>query len=271
MKRSLLLCSVCATLMALLPTANTQADNLQLTLDLNNTSRSNNMSGGSWTLWARVVDTGAGVDGSTGIAGLRALIDNITPTGITFNGAINANGAANTQVLPSDPEGTVEIVYGQDLSLATTAGIGVNSPATKDTLIASGTWPAGPRPVFGNDNKPTFPVYLSDGGFLAGGGAATVADSILTTVVTLGDFNSTGTISNADTAGYVAALTGGAGAYNPAGDFNQSGTVSNSDTGSYVAKLTGPLGASVAAVPEPSSIGLVMFGAMGLLGFRRNR
>ncbi len=151
MKRCL---TSCLSILALLAsTRAVNADNLQLTLDLRQSIRTYSLAGGTWQLFARVVDTGAGPDGGTGIAGVRALLDKINISGITFNPAINPNGIATVQALPGDAEGTVEIIYRQDLTQPTLLGVGV-PPAgypNRDVLIASGSWPPGPRPVFGND------------------------------------------------------------------------------------------------------------------------
>ncbi len=245
------------------------ADNLQLTLDLRNTNRINAFGGGNWLLFARVVDTGSGVDGSTGLAGVRALLDNISLAGIVFNPAINANGAATAQAIPGDSQGTVEIVYEQDLSQPTLPGVGV-PPATtpnRDVLIAGGSWPAGPRPVFGNDG-----TAFSSGDFLVGAGNfAIAADSVSTSVVTLGDFNNTGTITSFDIGAFVARLPRASTSlpYNPAGDINQTGTISNSDISGFVTILTGPVTAATTAIPEPTSFTLLLGTALALLGRRK--
>ena len=116
----------------------------------------------------------------------------------------------------------------------------------------------------------------SEGNFLGGAAAPFPASlevsgaNIVTQVVTLGDFNNTGTVSGSDTAFYRRQLLG-TDPYNPAGDFNQTGSVSGSDTPLYRAELleTGALVASVAVVPEPSTVGLAVIAAMGLIARRR--
>ncbi len=91
----------CLSILALLAsTRAVNADDLQLTLDLRNNNHANGLGGGTWQLFARVVETAVGPDGSTGIVGIRALLDRIDATGITFNPAINSNGAARVQTLP---------------------------------------------------------------------------------------------------------------------------------------------------------------------------
>lgn len=270
MKRSLL---ICAALMMLLQgmAQNVKADTLHLTLDLKNTLRANALSGGTWQLFARKVEGAGGVNGDNGLAGIRALIDNISATGITFNAANNGAGnvgAANAQVISGS---TVEIVWGQDISAPNViTGLGVSANPNLDRLIASGTWPAGPRPTFGVDG-----ALSSEGNFLNAaaapfGNSIEVSGANVTTqVVTLGDMNNSGTVTNSDTNGYIAQLPIPTAPYNPAADFNQSGTVTNSDTSLYVATLTGPSTASVAVVPEPTTMSLALLSAMGLLGLRR--
>jgi hypothetical protein len=266
MKRSLL---ICAALMMLLQgmAQNVNADGLHITLDLRNTSRTNALGGGTWQLFARKVEGAGGVNGDNGLAGIRAIIDNISATGITFATGINANGAANAQVLTGS---TVEVVWGQDISAAgVVTGLGVSANPNLDRLIASGTWPAGPRPVFSVDG-----ALSSEGNFLNtnvapfGNSIEASGANVTTQVVTLGDFNNSGTITALDTSSYVNTLTG-VNPYNPAGDFNQSGTVTALDTAQYIATLTGPASASLSVVPEPTTMSLALLSVMGLLGLRR--
>ena len=271
MKRSLLVCA--ALMMLVVSVPRVQADDVRLTLDHRNTNRANALSGGTWQLFVRKVETGAGAEGDNGIAGIRALINNITEAGITFATGINqlSTGGPYVNTLTN---GVVEIVYGQDLVPANVVvGVGVDANANKDRLIASGIWPAGPRPTFGNDGSVAVGgPFSSEANFLNAAVApftGVLASNTLTSVITLGDTNNTGTISNSDTAGYIAALGGGVPGYNPAADINQTGTVSNSDTPLYIGILGGPIGANIGAVPEPSTITLLLLSGMGLIARRR--
>jgi hypothetical protein len=272
MKRSLLICA--AIMMLLQGTAqNVNADTLQVTLDLRNTSRTNALSGGTWQLFARRVDGAGGVVGDNGLAGLRAIINNISATGITFNAANNGAGnvgAANAQVLTGT---TVEVVWGQNLAAPNViTGLGVSATVNLDRLIASGTWPAGPRPTFGTDG-----ALSTEGNFLNtnvapfGNSIEASGANVTTSVVTLGDMNNSGTITSLDISGFVARLPGASPSlpYNPAADINQSGTVSGLDISPFVAILSGPSSASVSAVPEPSTLGLALLTSMGLIARRR--
>jgi hypothetical protein len=148
------------------------------------------------------------------------------------------------------------------------SGLGVFANANQERLIASGTWPAGPRPTFGTDG-----AFSSEGNFLNaasapfGNSIEASGANVTTSVVTLGDFNNSGTITTIDIGGFSGQFSGAP--YNPAGDFNQSGTVTTIDIGGFAGIFTGPLVAEINAVPEPSTMGLVLLSAMGLITRRR--
>jgi hypothetical protein len=269
MKRSLLICA--AALMMLVSIPKADADQIRLTLDLRNTNRANAASGGTWQLFARKVETGSAPEGNSGISGIRAILNGISSTGITFASGINQlpTGGPYIDVLTNN---AVEIVYGQDISTAGVVNnVGIGANANQDRLIASGTWPAGAtRPTFGTDPAGAG----SEGNFLGGSSAPYPASlevsgaNVTTQVVTLGDINGSNTITAADTPQYLAVL-GGSVAYNPAADINQSGSVTAADTAQYLAILGGPSSAAISVVPEPSSIGLAVIASMGLLARRR--
>ncbi len=279
MKRSLLICA--ATVMMLIGVPQVNADTVQLTLDLRNTTRLNPANGGTWQLFARKVES-VGAQGDNGISGIRALLTGIDISSVVFASDIGQQGGGPyTNTLSN---GTHELVYGQDISVpaSVVTGVGVNAVATRDRLIASGNFLPGPRPNFGLDDS--LPAnggpFASEAQFLALGVApfcgvgnpCISAGPTTNTVVTLGDFNGSNTVTNLDIGGYVARLPGAATPlpYNPAGDFNQSGTVTNLDTGGFVAALGAPIAPAFTAVPEPSTIGLLILSAMGLIG-RRSR
>jgi hypothetical protein len=282
MKRSLLICA--AALMMLVNIPQADADQIRLTLDLNNAVGNNSASGGTWQLFARKVETGTAPNGDSGIAGIRALLNNINVGSVTFASGIGAivppagcGPSGTAPCVQTLSNGTVEIVYGQNLGGTVVTNVGIGANANQDRLIASGTWPAGAaRPSFGNDGDTPTP-FTSEGNFLVPNGAGGWSNSLevygadlITSVVTLGDFNGSNTVTAADTAPYRRQLLG-TDPYNPAGDFNQSGTVTAADTGSYRAELleTAPPLAAVGAVPEPSTLGLLAFAAMGLITRRR--
>ncbi len=266
-KRNLILCA--ATLLVLVLSTQTRADNLRLTLDLRNTSRLNPLNGGTWQLFARKVETGAGAQGDFGVSSLRALLNNISATGITIAPGISQpNGVPFANTLTN---GVVEIDYAQDLNGTVITGVGVNAIANRDQLIASGSWPAGPRPTFGVD-----PGGLSSEGHFLTSSAPPYGeispDDVLTEVVTLGDFNGSATITNSDIALFVARFPGAMPPlpYSPAADFNQNGTITSLDIAPFIAGLTAPLTAATTAVPEPASVSLLLVGGLALMGRRRS-
>ena len=281
MKRSLL---ICAAVMMLLQgmAQNVSADGVILTLDLNNATSNDAASGGVWQLYARrtATSTPDTVDGANGIAGIRAILNNIdfddvTETGITMATGIGAQSAGATFANRLTPT-QVELVYGQALDGTTVAGVGVHATATRDRLIASGTWAAGAaRPTFGTDPQ----AIASEANFLRTGAApwCTVAapclapDTVTTEVYTLADLSGDGRVTSLDTGRYIAVL-GGTLPYNPAGDLNvnQDGIVNSLDTGRYIGHLGNTLlTATTTAVPEPSTIGLTILASMGLIARRR--
>ncbi len=238
MKRTALLCAV--AIVTLLIATSSQADNVVLTLDLRNTVHDDPHSGGSWQLFARRVETGKAPQGDAGICWIRALVNNIRSDTVTFAPDIGqmTTGGRFVNTLPS---GTVEILYRQDIAGTVVKGVGVAKKPHRDRLIASGSWPTGPRPNFGDD-RPVFgqesatpTPAKSDAKFL-GTAKATFPDTIaagktVTEVVTLGDLNENGTATNIDIGLFVARLPGAAPSlpYHPAGDIDQSGTITDKD------------------------------------------
>jgi hypothetical protein len=256
-----------------------QADNIVLTLDLRNTNRASATSGGTWQLFARKQETGTAPNGDNGIAGIRAVINNISIGSVTFASGINAmsdtscNGGQCVQTLSN---GAVEIVYGQDLSAAgVVTGVGVFANVFQDRLIASGSWPAGAgRPTFGTDAQ----SFGSEANFLLNasapwGNALEVSGAnIITEVYTLGDLNNSNTVTSLDIGGFVARLPGASPSlpYHAAADINQSGTITGLDISPFVAILSGPTAAAVSVVPEPSTFGLALLASLGLFARRRH-
>lgn len=220
------------------------ADEVMLTLDLNNSFHDDAMGGGTWQLFARKVENGKAPQGDAGIIYIRALINDISSDSVKFASDINQKmtGGPFVNALPS---GTVEIIYQQDTDATVTQGIGVDENPNRDRLIASGSWPAGPRPKFGKDDEVPKPQRSSAKFFepsRAATGNADVAAKTRTLVITLGDLNESGTISNSDIALFVARLPNASPAlpYHPAADIDQSGTITSGDRELLISILSGP-------------------------------
>jgi hypothetical protein len=135
--------SFAAFLLVLLSSQLATADDVQLTLDLRNAISNDPLSGGTWQLFVRKLETGDGSQGDHGLASARAILENIDPASVTFRPSIGQSTTGGPYV-NSLSNGTVEILYNQDLNGAVVTKVGVpNTPVPRDTLIAEGTlrWP----------------------------------------------------------------------------------------------------------------------------------
>jgi hypothetical protein len=239
-----------------------QADSVQLTLDLTNNDSLDPLSGGSWQLFARKIETGSGAQGDYGIAAIRAILRDINIGSVVFASDINQlTGGPYTHVLPN---GAIEVFYGQNIAVSgVVTGVGVSANPNLDRLIASGSWPTGPRPVFDADGT-SASAKFSDSNFLGNPAppfsAAVAADATLTTVVTVGDLDGSNTVTAADVALFKTQFLPPTGAFDPAADIDQSGTISLAD---YHLLL------EVTGVPEPASLMLMGIAIVGLTVRRR--
>ncbi len=141
--------------------------------------------------------------------------------------------------------------------------------------------------VIVNDNGSGVPLYGTSGTIASKfEGATTVDGDILVKLTYYGDTNLDGKVDGTDYTridnGYLTHLSGWAN-----GDFNYDGVVNGSDytlidnafntqgaqISSEIASATAEIApiSGVAAVPEPATLGLIGFGAIGLLGRRRLR
>jgi hypothetical protein len=238
-----------------------QADNVQLTLDLTNNDPLDSLSGGNWQLFARKVETGSGAQGDFGISGIRIILRSINISSVTFADDINQlSGGPYTNMLPN---GAIEVVYGQNIAgSGVVTGVGVSANPNLDRLIASGIWPAGPRPVFDSEGMPPSATF-SDSNFLGGSAppfpASVAADLTLTAVVTVGDLDGSGTVTAADVAQFESQFLPPMGSYNAAADIDQTGTIKLAD---YQLLL------DIAGVPEPTTVMLVGLAVVGLAARR---
>jgi hypothetical protein len=129
----------------------TSADNAVVTLDLTFFGPGTS-SGGTWDLFGRIDNTGSGADGSFGLSAIRALID-----GIDFGTLGDAIfmapdiGAIDPPPIFIAPDGTIDLVYSQDISDASSVVGFVGTSG--DELIAYGTFSPGSIPDFGDDNS----------------------------------------------------------------------------------------------------------------------
>jgi hypothetical protein len=256
-RQALLICFIFVVTTASASFLQVNADDVQLTLDLRQTSYSNPKGGGIWQLYARIVDNAGSVDGSHGLASVRAILKNVNATDIAFNmPAINATGAMEVTSLSN---GAVKINYSQDRTGAAKMGLGVPPVSTpnRDLLVASGTWLAGPRPVFAVD-----PEGLASGATVwttpTAPFEAVAPNNSPTSVVTLGDLRTTpainaGIINGLDRVDFLRQLPGASmpAPYNPAADIDQNGVVNNLDTVRFIKIFTGQPDPAVNDAPEP--------------------
>jgi len=273
MKRSLIL-SICAITLMACSMSSVRADEIDVTLEF---------SGGAWQVYAEVNDTAGPANGSVGIAALNILLDNIdfgtNGNGVTFEaGALNAvnpidQGGPNERLpVLLRSSGTVDIIYGQDVSLATTGGVGIGGRA----FIASGTYTIGTDPAFGS-----FGSSVTAGNFLtstAANSAAISPDNVNLAVnpvggdfLLLGDSDNDGDVDGNDL-GAVQIEFGSTGAISPhlLGDADHDGDVDGNDLGAVQIEFGSVASsANITAVPEPST--LVMLISCGFLSFRRRR
>jgi hypothetical protein len=298
MKRGLVLSLCVLALGAFAQTAKAQLPTVDVSLNLRYTDPANPAEGGKFYLVAQS-------NAAMGLAGLSVNISNINEASVAFGVAAAENGyAATTRAQIGDtlaPAGNspykdtiggfVNLVYGQDLGLALKTNIAKgagtdgniatdplkNTAWNNSTLLFSGTFGA-TRPVFGTNDANVFTSATAVG-------QATVVTSVrgdslfslgLNTPATAGlrpgDANRDGAVGAADSALLFSN-------WSPAGttkgwdtgDFNNSGGVGAADSALLFSNWN-PAGTAyvpptVAAVPEPATVGLagaalVMVGGM---------
>jgi hypothetical protein len=163
-----------------------------------------------WKLYAEVISTSTGSNGSHGISAVRALVDNIPlntvslASGIGAINPINMGGSNQRPAAVATNGGTIDIIYLQNLAAPATVveSVGVGSRR----LIASGSYlNAALPPSFGNDDF----GLTSDGNFLNRTAPSTYGGSFPWDTVSLaviditpqgvdGDFNDDGIVNLAD-------------------------------------------------------------------------
>jgi hypothetical protein len=303
MKRGLVLSLTALALVVGSSAAQAQTNNVDLSLNLRYTDPAAPAEGGTWYLVAQS-DAAFGVAGlsvylsninTTGIVfGNNGVLANgyAGVTGATLGANVNNGG----NPLVTTAAGITNIVYGQDLAtIVSDVGKGAGTPGNiatdplKNTawnnaaLLLSGTFGA-TRPAFATSggNSTDANVFTS-----ATPGTAT-ADATVTTTVRGDSLNTLNLESAGGTEGLrfgdrnrdfavnistdilpALANIGLTGQGWDQGDFNNSGTVNiSADILPALANIGLPgLPPAVAAVPEPASVGLALFGmvAMGAL------
>lgn len=307
MKRGLVLSLTALALVVGSNAAQAQTNNVDLSLNLRYTDPAAPAEGGSWYLVAQS-DAAFGIAGlsvylsnvnSTGVVfGNNGVIGNGYTTAIT-GATLGANVNNGGSPLVTSQGGVVNIVYGQDLAtIISNVGKGAGTPGNvaldplkntgwnNATLLLSGTFGAS-RPAFTTSgaNSTDANVFSS-----ATPGAAT-PDATVTTTVRGDSLNTLNLESPAGTEGLrigdrnrdfavnistdILPALANIGATNQGwdqGDFNNSGTVNiSTDILPALAQIGLPgLPPAVAAVPEPASVGLALFG-MAAMGIFRKR
>lgn len=257
------------------------ADDATITLDLTYSSGAG--SAGTWQLLGRVDDTAGPANGQFGFSAVRSLIDGIDfgtegdaitlASGIGAINPIAANTPFERPAILQQVGGTIDLVYGQDLSESETfPGSGVfnsviaNVGNSGDTLLASGSFTAGLTPAFGQDNTGAV-TYFTAALFLPSSsgpfGQAIDADNTFTLVtdnlvLLAGDYNGDGSVDAADYTVWRDTLDS---TTELAADGNNNGTVDAPDYGIWVSNYGTSSSAATSlstSVPEPSALLLVL-------------
>lgn len=239
----------------------------------------------TWELYALVVDTGSGNTGDHGLAALRALVDNVELGTVNLAAGIGAidplaEGTPDERsAVLQTAGGTLDIIYGQDLSdeSSVVGGVGFGGR----TMLIDGTFSNSLLPpTFGDDDH----SLTTDGNFLNVAAPGPFGDALpwngvtlnvldVTPTALLGDYNGDGTVNAADYTvwrdnlgtGDESALMGNGDGMNgvDAGDY----TLWKEHFGNVVASSV----SSATTAPEPSTLMLAFFAGCALLPRWRRR
>jgi hypothetical protein len=290
MKRGLVL-SLCALAVAASASSAMAQATISASLNLRYTDPANPAEGGTWNLVAKTTD-------DDGIAALVVYLQNAGnaagTTMATNIGALTQVGNPPDDAILDRTGGVLEIVYGQDMTLAGTVfdvgqpnfGPRIQVDPLRNTttwnnasLIASGAFGA-TRPTF-----VSFQGFPADGNTLpdAVDGATDSEPATVTTIVRgdsviglglndnpgagirIGDVNRDGLVNINDFGGLSANFGQTTGAGWDQGDFNNDGAVNINDFGGLSSNFGQPAPpAPVAAIPEPSAAILLGIALLGL-------
>jgi hypothetical protein len=305
MKRGLILTLCAVALGAFAQTAMAQLPTIDVSLNLRYNDPANPAEGGKFYVVAQSNAT----TGPGGLAGLSVNISNIDSASAVFGVAASENGyAATTRAQINDtlaPAGNspykltsggfVNLVYGQDVTqaLITNIGKGASTPGNiatdplrntavwnNSTLLFSGSFGA-TRPAFGTGNDANVfntATTTSQATVLTSVRGDSVASLGLNTPATqglrIGDRNRDGAVNlSTDILPALANIGKPAQGWDQ-GDFNNSGTVNvSADILPALAQIglpaLPPATPAVAAVPEPTTVGLALVGMTALGIFRK--
>ena len=265
--------------------SNLVADDVAITLNLTYSSGAG--SAGTWELLGRIDSTSGTADGQFGFSAVRSLLNDID-FGIEGDAVTLASGigaidpiAENTpferNAVITLPDGTIDVLYGQNLAETNGQTVVFNVGNSGDNLLASGTFTAGMTPSFGMDT--TGPVTLfTTALFLPEGSTpfstnAYDADNTFTTVTdnlpngVTGDYDGNGIVDAADYTVWLSLL----GSSNATADGDGSGTVDVGDYTMWKSNFGNSAGATGGSqIPEPTAM-VLLLASGGLIAIRRQR
>ncbi|TWT92449.1 hypothetical protein Pla108_40740 [Botrimarina colliarenosi] len=241
------------------------ADDATITLEL--TYGSGAGSAGIWELFGRVDSTPGGANGDFGLSAVRALLNDVDfgvdgsaislSSGIGALDPINSGGANERPPAILLGDGTIDLIYGQDLSESNGNTVAFGVGVVGNSLLASGTFSAGMTPSFGQDSSGGTPLFtqalfLPSGSSPITSGAVSAGSTFTLVIDNLtipGDYNGDGMVNAAD---YTVWRDSNGSTTNLAADGNGDLTVNAADytiwAGNYGANAS-----FATAIPEPTA------------------
>jgi hypothetical protein len=285
MKRGLVL-SLCTAMVAAMASPALAVVDVQL--NLRYTNPANPTGGGTWDLLVKssgaqgLAGIAVDIGGNLGVTGIDTPLAAVTPNAAVFNNTDQVfrfeGDATSTHIVAGDDlAGTLRLNVGK------AGGPGIVAqddlfPANStfwdnSSLVASGSW-TGARPTMVAANIQANEFNATGGAIAATLGAVSVrGDSVGVDGLKNGDANRSGTV-NSDDFNLLALNFGQSGKTWDQGDFTSNGTVNSDDFNLLALNFgqTAPAPAAAgafAAVPEPSTLGLIGIAAAGLFMGRR--